>query len=97
MIINYLLKKLIIFRLNYMDLEENYGCTFDYIEIYENVMINNSLTIKKIINRLCGDKIPETQQISSSNIIFVNFVSDHTTKKSGFKMVLTATLGFYLY
>lgn len=88
-----------------MDLEENNGCNFDYLEIYENIdsknssvstyLHNNITRINKLSKRVCGSDFQEGQQFTFSNMLLIRFVTDHNTNKGGFKVIVTATLGYF--
>ncbi|XP_031559878.1 tolloid-like protein 1 [Actinia tenebrosa] len=53
----------------------NGNCRYDYVEIRDE---NN-----KVLKKLCGSSIPKTIT-SPSNVMFVDFRSDHTQSRKGF-------------
>lgn len=82
-----------------MYLKTSDGCNSDYIEFYENSTLNNSsdnnLITKKILDRICGQSFSKEQKTTYLNELFIHFVIIPFTY-SEFKMILTATFGFFL-
>jgi len=70
-------------KFNDFQLEGNgYGvCRYDYVEIKDKE--------DKVLGKFCGGKLPQTVT-SSSNLMWVEFRSDHTQSRGGFSAVYYA-------
>lgn len=60
------------------ELEQLFNCNGDYLAIYDGPTASSSLA-----GQYCGTTIPPTF-VSSSNIVFMNFVTDKNFHKRGF-------------
>lgn len=67
----------------YMDIEPNQQCSFDYLEIYDGIITNS------LIDKYCGDKTP-APVLSSSNKLELHFQSDNQGNRRGFKLSFTS-------
>ena len=63
------------------DLESNYNCTYDYLEIRDG-----GHGFDRLINRYCGNTFPP-MIISTSRYLWLRFVSDDTIEGGGFTAV----------
>lgn len=64
------------------DIENHDSCVYDYIEIRDGLMKTSP-----ILKVFCGQKIP-ADVISTSNEMFVKFVSDGSVQKGGFSAII---------
>ena len=62
------------------------ACRYDYVEIRDKE--------EKVLGKFCGGRIPQIVA-SSSNVMWVEFKSDHTQSRKGFTAFYYA--GIYLY
>ena len=65
------------------EVEEHTDCVYDYVEIRDGHGANSSL-----ITKLCGFNIPG-DIISSTNELYIKFVSDGSVQKAGFAATFT--------
>lgn len=65
-------------RVCLQQVEYHDNCAYDYVEIRDGSEVHSPL-----LARLCGYKLPEDVR-SSSNRMFVRFVSDSSVLKMGF-------------
>ena len=63
------------------DLESNFNCTYDYLEIRDG-----GHGFDRLINRYCGNTFPP-MIISTSRYLWLRFVSDDTIEGAGFTAV----------
>ena len=80
-----------IFRFESFSLEAHVQCQFDYVAVYNGNQTNAS----RLIGRYCGSVLPSTIS-SSGNVMLVNFVSDESDTRDGFRAVYTTTYGMLL-
>uniref|UniRef100_A0A915DCG2 Cubilin n=1 Tax=Ditylenchus dipsaci TaxID=166011 RepID=A0A915DCG2_9BILA len=81
--------KIISYKFTDLDLEMSNECIFDYLEVFDGMEMSNETRVSK----LCGKFAPEGQQKTAGNHLLIRLVTDHSSSKDGFRMVLTATLG----
>ncbi|BHF63132.1 Bone morphoproteintic protein 1 [Sparganum proliferum] len=67
-----------VFTLEIFELEDMYGCPFDYLEVYDGPSESSSR-----LQKVCGSKIP-APFVSTTNVMTVKFVSDDLFNKKGF-------------
>lgn len=64
------------------DIEKSHACKFDWLQIHDGM---NSAS--HIIGRFCGNEFPNNGTIiSTHNVIYIWFRSDHTISKHGFEL-----------
>lgn len=68
------------------DLENSSNCTRDYLEIREGLNESN-----RLIGRFCGSYVPNRLQ-STSNELYLKFVSDDSNSKTGFNITYATDL-----
>jgi len=61
------------------ELEKSFQCRYDYLEIRDGRTSDS-----RVLAKLCGNKLPNPI-ISTDNALYIKFVSDRTTSRSGFK------------
>jgi len=69
-------------------MEAHQECTYDHLEIYDGQ--NGRATS---LGRFCGGKKP-SPVISSGNTMFLQFSSDNSVQKRGFKVSHSAGISF---
>lgn len=75
-------------RFETFDLEPHESCRFDYVEVYDGLVMDKS----KKIGKYCGN-IPPDPIKSVSNSLLVVFITDSSVAKGGFSAGYTTTLG----
>lgn len=77
------------FRFEEFDLEasSNGDCRYDYLAVYDGDSINS-----RLIGRYCGSAIPESVK-SVTNTMTVQFVTDSSVTKGGFRAIYTESYG----
>lgn len=68
---------------NSFDLESNLNCPYDYVQIYDNIIMNESRSSIKPIGKYCGTEKPPVL-MSSSNALTIIFKSDDSVNGQGF-------------
>ncbi|XP_053384014.1 deleted in malignant brain tumors 1 protein-like isoform X2 [Mercenaria mercenaria] len=68
------------------DLEEHSTCNYDYLDIYDGRSLASPL-----IGRYCGDAIPSEQIRSTSNTMTINFITDSSVTRAGFRAAYNTT------
>ncbi|XP_030381464.1 cubilin homolog [Scaptodrosophila lebanonensis] len=63
-------------------LEASSDCTFDYVEVYDNLANNDS---DEPLGRYC-DLMPPPDFVSNSRLLTIKFVSDHSDNADGFEL-----------
>ena len=62
------------------DVEEDVGCNFDYVKVYDGQDDSSTL-----VGRYCGDTLPAGLE-STSGAVFIELVTDSMRTKNGFKV-----------
>ncbi|XP_053373742.1 deleted in malignant brain tumors 1 protein-like isoform X2 [Mercenaria mercenaria] len=68
------------------DLQADSTCSYDYLDIYDGPSLTSPL-----IGRYCGDGIPSEQIRSTSNTMTINFVTDSSVTRAGFRAAYNTT------
>jgi cubilin len=72
------------------DLEAHSTCAYDYLDVYDGPSLTSPL-----IGRYCGDVVPTDQIRSTSNTMTINFITDFSVTRAGFRAVYRTTFGKY--
>ncbi|KAJ0177495.1 hypothetical protein K1T71_007504 [Dendrolimus kikuchii] len=64
----------------YFKLEQSRRCEFDYLKVYDGASADSQL-----VGRFCGSAYPKSY-ISSSNVLYFKFKTDHSLSSGGFKI-----------
>ena len=83
-------QRLYVYRFEEFDVESsaNGNCQYDYLAVYDGPTINSSA----LIGRYCGDVLPENIK-SRANTMTVQFKTDASVTKGGFRAVYQETHG----
>jgi hypothetical protein len=78
------------FRFEEFDVESsvNGNCQYDYLAVYDGTTVDSS----NLIGRYCGDVLPDNVK-STSNTMTVQFKTDGSVAKGGFRAVYQETHG----
>jgi len=71
-----------------MSIEAHADCRYDRLELRDGSDENATL-----LGQLCGQDVPVRRFKSSSNVMFIRFVSDPSLNELGFNALLSATYG----
>ncbi|XP_053408750.1 cubilin-like isoform X2 [Mercenaria mercenaria] len=70
------------------DLEAHSTCNYDYLDIYDGPSLTSPL-----IGRYCGDVMPTEQIRTTSNTMTINFITDFSVTRAGFRAAYRTTYG----
>ena len=77
-----------VFRFESFDVEAHSTCAYDYLDIF-----NGPDTSAYRIGRYCGSDIPTGLIRSTGNTLTLNFVTDWSVQRAGFRLVYRTTWG----
>ena len=75
-------------RFQMFELEAHSTCAYDYLDVYDGPSLNSPL-----IGRYCGHVIPTEQIRTTSNTMTINFITDFSVVRAGFRAVYRTTFG----
>ncbi|BHF63167.1 Bone morphoproteintic protein 1 [Sparganum proliferum] len=70
----------VVLKFSRFELEDQFDCPYDYLEIYDGPLDPSSM-----LRKLCGTLLPEPVN-STSNVMTLKFVTDNAFHKKGFKV-----------
>ncbi|XP_017055443.1 cubilin homolog [Drosophila ficusphila] len=73
----------IVFDLDDIEMEDTYGCSFDYLEAFD---LSEDDTEGRSLFHICGVSRLEPNPMSASNLALVRFVSDDSISSKGFRL-----------
>lgn len=71
-----------------MEASSNGNCNYDYVAVYDGMVISSST----LIGKFCGSALPENVR-SVSNAVTVVFKTDGSVTKGGFRALYAETFG----
>jgi len=75
------------YRFNSFSLEVSSNCRFDYVAVYDG-----GSTLAPLMGKFCGSELPPNLR-SSSNQLFLVFVTDSSVVAEGWRATYSETLG----
>lgn len=69
-------------KFNYFELEDMHDCRYDYLSIYDNIVMNE--TTATPIGKYCSDNKPPIM-LSTSRALTLEFHSDESVNARGFE------------
>lgn len=75
------------YRFNSFSLEASSNCRFDYVAVYDG-----GSTLAPLMGKFCGRELPPNLR-SSSNQLFLEFVTDSSVGAEGWRATYSETLG----